>query len=57
MYTEMGSLWAAWVHDMEKTCWDEPAVGEEQCGTAMGTLGSVWDSLPRGTACFHTEVP
>lgn len=53
---ETGPLWAAWVHGMEETHWDEPVVGEEQWSTAMGTLVSVWDSLPQGTARFHTEV-
>ena len=53
---ETGPLWAAWVHGMEEMHCDEPAVGEEQWGTAMGARGSVWNSLPWGTACFHTEV-
>lgn len=30
--------------------------GEEQWGAAMRARGSVWDSLPWGTARFHTEV-
>lgn len=50
-----GSLWAARMHGVEETHCDESDAGQEQQGSAPGSQGSVWNSLPWGTARFHTE--